>query len=311
MTLDASFEYTTGHSSMIKLLSQIKTHPGIKPYRHLAIFLFVVSIAMAMTALACQAQPSASSRERQGVEAAQLDEREGGPRATHEETIAARTATPSSLEPAAGEAQRAASTLPTEPLPSHRPSAVDHQAEAPVAVAAVSIDRPTAVTEQPKTELDAARQIIPIVKTGLPSGPRKPSPTRLIVPSIGIDTNVIALGTHYNDQDELVWDTAPFAAGHHTGTANPGERGNVVISGHISSIKEGAVFKNLPRIAVGDGVVIITRDRDYLYQVVDREVVEPQQVAVMNPTPEETLTIITCVPDGIYTHRLIVRAKRI
>jgi LPXTG-site transpeptidase (sortase) family protein len=31
----------------------------------------------------------------------------------------------------------------------------------------------------------------------------------------------------------------------------------------------------------------------------------------MDPTPDETLTLITCVPDGIYDHRLVVQAKRV
>jgi LPXTG-site transpeptidase (sortase) family protein len=34
----------------------------------------------------------------------------------------------------------------------------------------------------------------------------------------------------------------------------------------------------------------------------------PSEVWVLNHTSEETLTLITCVPIGIYSHRLIVRA---
>ncbi len=170
---------------------------------------------------------------------------------------------------------------------------------------------PVTTPGRPRSEMDAASKVIPITKENLPKGVRKPPPNRLIIPSIGVDIKVIELGTHYNEQGELVWDTAPFAAGHHIGTANPGEPGNVVMSGHISSIHEGAVFKRLPDIKVGDGVVVVTNDRDYVYQVFDKKVVEPTQVEVMNSTSQEILTIITCVPDGVYSHRLIVTARRI
>lgn len=159
--------------------------------------------------------------------------------------------------------------------------------------------------------MDAASKVIPITKPTVPKGPRKPPPNRLIIPDIGVDAKVIELGTYYNEEGELVWETAPFSVGHHIGTANPGEPGNVVLSGHISSVREGDVFKRLPQIEVGAGVVVATSDRDYLYQVTDKKVVEPTQIDVMNSTAQETLTLITCVPDGVYTHRLVVTAKRI
>ncbi len=162
-----------------------------------------------------------------------------------------------------------------------------------------------------ENEMDAAGKIMPVPKAAMPRGPRKLPPVRLVIPSIGVDTKIIELGTRYNDKGELIWETAPFAVGHHAGTANPGEQGNVVLSGHISSTREGAIFKRLPEIGPGDGVVVITGDRDYLYRVVEKKVVEPTQVDVMSSTAEEVLTLMTCVPDGVYTQRLVVIAKRV
>ncbi len=180
------------------------------------------------------------------------------------------------------------------------------------AIPTVSPTPTTAITTiQGAKEIEAASRVIPVPKNSAPKGPRKQPATRLIIPAIDVDTKVIELNTRYDDQGELVWETAPFAAGHHVGTANPGEQGNVVISGHISSTKEGAVFKRLPEIKVGDGIVVVTSERDYLYRVVDNRVVEPTQVEVMGSTPEEVLTLITCVPDGIYSQRLVVTANRV
>ncbi len=183
---------------------------------------------------------------------------------------------------------------------------------APVATpTATSVPTPVVTIGQGVEEMDAASQLFAIPKDGVPRGPRKQPPSRLIIPSIGVDTKVVQLGTRYNDKGELVWETAPFSAGHHVGTANPGERGNIVISGHISSTREGAVFKKLPQVKVGDGILVGTTDMDYLYRVVDTKIVEPSQVDVMAPTQEEVLTVLTCVPDGIYNQRLIITAKRV
>ena len=45
-----------------------------------------------------------------------------------------------------------------------------------------------------------------------------------------------------------------------------------------------------------------------VYRVTDVKTVTPDQVSVMDPTPDATATLITCVPDGIYSHRLVVSA---
>jgi LPXTG-site transpeptidase (sortase) family protein len=43
--------------------------------------------------------------------------------------------------------------------------------------------------------------------------------------------------------------------------------------------------------------------------VVDRKVVTPDEVSVMEPTPDSSATLITCYPDGIYSHRLVITTK--
>ena len=132
---------------------------------------------------------------------------------------------------------------------------------------------------------------------------------RLIIPSLGLDSKVIQLATKLDKRGQLAWETAPFAVGHHRGTAGPGQNGNMVLSGHISSPGEGAIFHHLPELKVGDGVIVGTDERQYLYRVVDTRVVTPDEVSVMQATPDPTATLITCVPDRIYSHRLVVTAR--
>ncbi|HLH25581.1 MAG TPA: sortase [Chloroflexota bacterium] len=136
-------------------------------------------------------------------------------------------------------------------------------------------------------------------------------PSRLIIPAIDLDSKVVPLGTTRDRAGKLVWETVPFAVGHHQGTANPGEPGNVVLSGHISSPHEGAIFKHLPEVKAGDAIIVATAQQQFLYRVRDTRVVTPAAVEVIQPTAEAILTLLTCVPDGIYTHRLVVRADAI
>lgn len=137
-----------------------------------------------------------------------------------------------------------------------------------------------------------------------------PNAEWISIPSIEVDSKIVELGTKV-ENGELVWETPNKAVGHHKGTANPGEVGNVVMSGHISSpVKgEGSVFKRLPEIGLNDEIIITTPLGHYYYKVTGKKVVVPEEISVMDPTSEPVLTLITCVPDWVYTHRLIVTAK--
>jgi LPXTG-site transpeptidase (sortase) family protein len=132
---------------------------------------------------------------------------------------------------------------------------------------------------------------------------------RLVIPTIGVDTKVIQLGTKIDRRGQLAWETAPFAVGQHKGLGGAGQTGNLVLSGHVSSPAEGAVFQRLPDLKVGEGVIVATEERQLLYRVVDTKVVTPDEVAVLQTTPDATATLITCVPDGVYSHRLVVTAR--
>ena len=142
-----------------------------------------------------------------------------------------------------------------------------------------------------------------------PSPTPAPAAARITIPSLEVDAPAVETGTKYED-GQLVWETAKHAVGHLKGTSNPGETGNIVMAGHISSpIRgEGNVFKRLPEIALGSQVYLYTPQGRYTYIVVKTKVVLPNDIEVIEPTLQPTLTLITCVPDWVYTHRFIATA---
>ncbi len=133
---------------------------------------------------------------------------------------------------------------------------------------------------------------------------------RVIIPSINVDSKIVDIKPILLD-GEWQWETPKNAVGHLRGTGQPGESANTVLAGHISSPQkgEGDVFRRLPEVKLGETVIVYTQVRALAYQVTGTKVVLPEQVSVLNPTKDETLTLITCVPDLIYSHRLIVTAK--
>lgn len=192
-----------------------------------------------------------------------------------------------------------------EPTPSVSPVAT--LAPVPAAVAE-PIVAPDALPAIVAGTTDAEMHVVPVLSGKPPIAAALPA-RRLVIPTLGLDSKVIQLGTKLDRHGQLAWETAPFAVGQHKGLAGPGQNGNMVLSGHISSPNEGAVFHHLPDLKVGEGVIVGTEERQYLYRVVDTKTVTPDEVSVLDQTPDPMVTLITCVPDGIYSHRLVVTAR--
>ncbi len=99
------------------------------------------------------------------------------------------------------------------------------------------------------------------------------------------------------------------AVGHLPATAMPGEPGNVALAGHRDGF-----FRPLKDIQVGDEISLNTLDGEFVYRVESTEVVWPSDVQVLQPTGENTLTLVTCYPFyyvGSAPKRFIVRARQI
>ena len=119
--------------------------------------------------------------------------------------------------------------------------------------------------------------------------------TRIQIPSVGIDAPLV-------EGDD--WESLKQGAGHRLGTANPGERGNCVVSAHNDIF--GEIFRYLPDVDLGDEILVHTATRMYRYIVTQKRVIEPTDVGVMAPTSGPVLTLISCYPYGIDTHRIVV-----
>jgi sortase A len=97
--------------------------------------------------------------------------------------------------------------------------------------------------------------------------------------------------------------------GHLPGTAGIGEIGNCAIAGH-RSYTFGRFFNRLDEIKMGDIIIIETKEFVFTYEVYEILVVEPTDTSVLKKNEgEKTLTLITCTPKMVATHRLIVHAK--
>ncbi|MCJ7583248.1 MAG: class D sortase [Anaerolineales bacterium] len=121
---------------------------------------------------------------------------------------------------------------------------------------------------------------------------------RLQIPAIGVDAPVV--------QGDG-WDQLKKGVGQHIGSANPGQVGNVVLSGHDDVF--GEIFRDLINLQPGDQVILYTAQHQYIYVVTGSQIVEPTQVEVMAATGDPTVTLISCYPYLIDNKRIVVSAK--
>jgi sortase A len=128
--------------------------------------------------------------------------------------------------------------------------------------------------------------------------PESQPPTHIVIPKIGVDEPVL-------EGDD--WESLKKGVGHHIGTANPGERGNVYLSAHNDIY--GQIFRRLEELDLGDEVIIYAGPKSYRYIVREKRIVEPTDVSVMYPTTEPILSLQTCYPFMVDTHRLVVIAQ--
>lgn len=134
----------------------------------------------------------------------------------------------------------------------------------------------------------------PVAALELPP-PAAKAATRVVIPSISVDAPV-GEGTD--------WESLKFKVGHYPGTANPGQRGNMVLAAHNDVY--GEIFRDLPDVPVGEVITIYAGDESFRYKVTERRIITPDQVEVMLPTTGPTTTLISCYPYLIDTHRIVL-----
>ena len=101
-------------------------------------------------------------------------------------------------------------------------------------------------------------------------------------------------------------------AGHLYGSSLPvgGKSTHAVLTGHRGLV-EAAMFTRLDEMRVGDYFYIEVMSRTLGYQVDRITVIEPNDTSQLKIVPgEDRVTLMTCTPYGVNTHRLLVSATR-
>lgn len=108
-------------------------------------------------------------------------------------------------------------------------------------------------------------------------------------------------------------ETLERGIGHLYGSSLPvgGDGTHAVLTGH-RGYPQATMFSNLDRLAEGDEFTLTTLGETMTYRVTSTSVVEPHDTASLAVVPgADLVTLITCTPIGINTHRILVHAERV
>ena len=114
----------------------------------------------------------------------------------------------------------------------------------------------------------------------------------------------------YHGTDEAV---LQVAIGHLEWTSLPvgGESSHCVVSGH-RGLPSARLFTDLDKMEVGDTFMLRILDEVLTYEVDQIRIVEPHVTDdLLIVEGEDLVTMVTCTPYGINTHRMLVRGHRI
>ncbi len=124
------------------------------------------------------------------------------------------------------------------------------------------------------------------------------------IPSVKINLPI------YHGTDEAV---LQVGAGHYLGSSLPigGKSTHAILTGH-RGLPSAKLFTDLDRLEVDDIFYIKVLGEILEYQIDQIEIVLPEEVEGLSIVPgEDYVTLVTCTPYGINSHRMLIRGTRI
>jgi sortase A len=127
---------------------------------------------------------------------------------------------------------------------------------------------------------------------------------RLKIPAINVD-----LPIYHGTSDDVL----DHGVGHLEGTAVPvgGASTHSVLTAH-RGLATSELFTHLDQVQLDDTFTVEVFGEVLVYRVMDTRVVEPSETQTLLPVEgEDLITLVTCTPLGVNSHRILVTGERI
>lgn len=127
---------------------------------------------------------------------------------------------------------------------------------------------------------------------------------RVRIPNIDVD-----LPIYHGTSDEVLLKGAGHLEGSHLPVG--GEGTHSVITAH-RGLAEATMFDDLGEVEIGDRFTLEIFGEVLTYQVRESRVVQPHETDTLRPViGKDLVTLVTCTPLGINTHRMLITGERV
>lgn len=127
---------------------------------------------------------------------------------------------------------------------------------------------------------------------------------RVKIPSIAVD-----LPIYHGTSDQVLGKGAGHLEGSHLPVGGAGT--HAVITAH-RGLADAEMFTHLDRVKISDRFTVEVFGEVLTYEVKETKVVEPQDTDTLRPQADlDQVTLITCTPLGINSHRILVTGVRV
>lgn len=134
---------------------------------------------------------------------------------------------------------------------------------------------------------------------------------RLSIPRLSISQAKVTTDVMSNTRD-IYMPVLSSSLAHYKGSAYPGSEGNVIVYGHsilpafYNPNNYLSIFSKLDTLQSLDTIRVTWGENVYTYRVEGMSVVKPDDTRVLQYVNGKTITLLTCVPPGLTTERLLV-----
>ena len=118
----------------------------------------------------------------------------------------------------------------------------------------------------------------------------------------------VYLPIYHGTDDEVL----EKGVGHIQQTSLPigGSSTHCVLTGH-TGLPNAELFTRIDELEVGDTFYIYVLNQTLKYEIYETEVIEPEDISELTiEDGRDLITLVTCTPYGVNTHRLLVKAER-
>jgi len=183
----------------------------------------------------------------------------------------------------------------------------------PTNLTVLGVDKSERPVDFVKVEFEFSELAQPPQPEATVSGARRtPKIFYLTIPKLEIERAEVETNSRNLSPDERL--------GHYAGSALPGEVGNTFIYGHsvlpmfYNPRNYRTIFSTLDKLEKGDEVKVEFGEKILRYVVEKAVVLRPEDVRPLEPTSpfflrDSYLTLMTCVPMGLGTDRLLVQTR--